>query len=363
MAQKIHVLFFARLERWGAGRRRSRLSPVAGLILFIHAVGAGAAEGPDFVEQHGRLSVRGAELVDQYGRPVQLTGISSHGLQWYPEFVNEDAMRWLRDDWGINVFRAAMYTDPEANGYIANPAVKEKVVEAVEAAIRLGIYVIIDWHILRDGDPNAYKWQAKEFFAEMAARYGEYPNIIYEIANEPNGDVHWRSHVKPYAMEVIPVIREYDPNNLILVGTPFWSQEIHYAADDPLPFSNVAYVLHFYAGSHGEELRARIDYARQQGVCVFISEWGVSKATGDDGVFPRQSDQWLDFLDARGISWVNWNLSAKKESSAALLPGASRWGGWGEDQLSESGRYVRERLRDLRRARQAQQDGVHAPGG
>ncbi|WP_078553684.1 cellulase family glycosylhydrolase [Bacillus alkalicellulosilyticus] len=297
-----------------------------------------------FVGQNGQLSISGSQLVNENGEPVQIKGMSSHGLQWYGNFVNYDSIKWLRDDWGITVFRAAMYTS--SGGYIENPSVKEKVKEAVEAAIDLGIYVIIDWHILSDNDPNIYKEEAKEFFAEMSALYGEYPNVIYEIANEPNGNVNWDNHIKPYAEEVIPVIRANDPNNIIIVGTGTWSQDVHDAANNQLADPNVMYSLHFYAGTHGQSLRDRADYALSQGAPIFVSEWGTSAATGDGGVFLSEAQQWIDWMDDRQLSWANWSLTDKDESSGALRPGASPTGGWSTSDLSPSGAFVREKLRE-----------------
>lgn len=303
-------------------------------------------EGPTVVERHGKLSVSGTDLVDEHGQPVQLKGISSHGLQWFGHLVNKDSMRWLRDDWHMTVFRAAMYTAED--GYITNRSVKDKVKEAVEAAIELGIYIIIDWHILSDNDPNTYKEEAKEFFAEMAQLYGQYPHVLYEIANEPNGrEVTWKNSIKPYAEELIPVIREHAPDSIILVGTGSWSQDVHHAADDQLSADNIMYVAHFYAGTHGQSLRNQIDYALKKGAPIFVTEWGTSAATGGDGVFLEQAKVWLDFLDERNISWVNWSLTDKNESSGALSPTVpkSTKGNWTEEMLSESGRFVREQMR------------------
>ncbi|WP_078579508.1 cellulase family glycosylhydrolase [Salipaludibacillus agaradhaerens] len=304
-----------------------------------------AADNDSVVEEHGQLSISNGELVNERGEQVQLKGMSSHGLQWYGQFVNYESMKWLRDDWGINVFRAAMYTS--SGGYIDDPSVKEKVKEAVEAAIDLDIYVIIDWHILSDNDPNIYKEEAKDFFDEMSELYGDYPNVIYEIANEPNGsDVTWDNQIKPYAEEVIPVIRNNDPNNIIIVGTGTWSQDVHHAADNQLADPNVMYAFHFYAGTHGQNLRDQVDYALDQGAAIFVSEWGTSAATGDGGVFLDEAQVWIDFMDERNLSWANWSLTHKDESSAALMPGANPTGGWTEAELSPSGTFVREKIRE-----------------
>ncbi|UTR16833.1 cellulase family glycosylhydrolase [Salipaludibacillus sp. LMS25] len=304
-----------------------------------------AAADVSVVEEHGQLSISNGELVNERGEQVQLKGMSSHGLQWYGQFVNYESMKWLRDDWGITVFRAAMYTS--SGGYIEDPSVKEKVKEAIEAAIDLGIYVIIDWHILSDNDPNIHKEEAKDFFDEMSELYGDYPNVIYEIANEPNGsDVTWDNQIKPYAEEVIPVIRNNDPNNIIIVGTGTWSQDVHHAADNQLADPNVMYAFHFYAGTHGQNLRDQVDYALDQGAAVFVSEWGTSAATGDGGVFLDEAQVWIDFMDERNLSWANWSLTHKDESSAALMPGATPTGSWTEAELSPSGTFVREKIRE-----------------
>ncbi|MCY8028462.1 cellulase family glycosylhydrolase [Bacillus inaquosorum] len=318
------------------------------LFIALLAIGglaapeASAAEAKTPVSINGQLSIKGTQLVNQDGKAVQLKGISSHGLQWYGDFVNKDSLKWLRDDWGITVFRAAMYTAD--GGYIDNPSVKNKVKEAVEAAKELGVYIIIDWHILNDGNPNQNKEKAKEFFEEMSSLYGNTPNVIYEIANEPNGDVNWKRDIKPYAEEVISVIRKHDPDNLIIVGTGTWSQDVNDAADDQLKDANVMYALHFYAGTHGQFLRDKANYALSKGAPIFVTEWGTSDASGNGGVFLDQSREWLNYLNSKNISWVNWNLSDKQESSSALKPGASKTGGWPLTDLSASGTFVRENI-------------------
>lgn len=318
-------------------------SGAASALLGAALIFSSSAAAATPVEQYGQLSVANGKLVDASGKAVQLKGISSHGLQWYGNYVNKETMQWLRDDWGISVFRVAMYT--EEGGYISNPSLINKVKEAVAAAQSLGVYIIVDWHILSDGNPNTYKAQAKTFFNEMAELYGNSPNIIYEIANEPNGGVTWNAQIRPYALEVTQTIRDKDPDNIIIVGTGTWSQDIHDAADFPLPDANTMYALHFYAGTHGQSLRDRIDYAQSRGAAIFVSEWGTSDASGNGGPYLPESETWIDFLNNRGISWVNWSLADKAEASAALAPGASTSGGWTEQALSTSGRFVREQIR------------------
>ncbi len=293
------------------------------------------------VSENGALQVIGTQLCNAEGEPVLLRGMSSHGIAWFPKYAGEAAIAETARR-GANVYRVAMYTG-EYGGYITNPGIKNTVIQAVDAAIRNDMYVIIDWHILSDGDPRAHQTESIAFFQEMARRYRGNPAVIYEICNEPNGGVTWSGAVKPYAEAVIPAIRAIDPAAVILVGTPNWSQDVDAAARDPLPYRNIMYTLHFYAGTHGAVLLGKLDAALKLGAPVFVSEWGTSQASGAGGVYLEAADAWLNELEERGISWVNWSLCDKNESSAALMPGAPA-GGWSEGNLSPSGRYVMNRL-------------------
>jgi len=304
-------------------------------------------QGRTVVERFGQLRVEGTKLLAEDGRQIQLRGISSHGLQWYGRYANEDVIRWLRDDWNIQVWRAALYLGE--GGYILQRSLKNLVIDSVEAAINLGLYVIIDWHVHLDQDPNLYKSHAIEFFTEMAERYGSYPNIIYEICNEPNGPhVTWNEVVRPYAEELIAVIRQYDPNNIIIVGTPTWSQDVDIAALNPLEGNNIMYALHFYAGTHGKELRDKAAIAIERGLPLFVTECGTSQATGAGGVYEKEFLQWLSFLKKHQISWVNWSMTNKGEDSGILVYNADRFGrgGWTDQDLSQSGKFIRKIMRN-----------------
>ncbi len=206
---------------------------------------------PSVVEQHGQLSVKGNRIVDKNGKPVILRGMSLYWSQWKGQFYNANAIKWLRDDWHCTIVRAAMAVG--SKGYMTNPdREKAKVKAVVQAAIDLGIYVIIDWH---DDHANRNTKLAQEFFEEMAQTYGRYPNVIYELWNEPLDKDDWSTVVKPYHEAVIPKIRAHDPNNLIICGTPTWSQDVDKASRDPIKFANVAYTLHFYSITPKKSLR------------------------------------------------------------------------------------------------------------
>lgn len=299
-------------------------------------------EKNNFVSYNGRLKVKDVNLVNQYDEIIQLRGISTHGIQWYSKYANKEVMKQLKDDWNCNVFRIAMYT--EENGYISNNSLKDKVEEIVKYAIDLDMYVIIDWHILSDNNPNIHKEEAKSFFKDMAIKYKDIPNVIFEICNEPNGNVNWNNDIKPYAIEIINTIREYNKDAIIIVGTGTWSQDINDAADNPLNFDNIMYACHFYAGTHTSWLRDRIDYARSKNIAIIISEWGTSQADGNGGVYKEESLKWLEYLNEKNISWINWALSDKNETSALLIPNTP-YNDISDKYLSESGKFIKEQMK------------------
>ena len=291
------------------------------------------------VERHGQLRVQGNRIVNQHGEPVVLRGMSLFWSQWMGQFYNGSAVKWLRDDWNANLVRAAMGV--HSGGYLQNPQAERQKVEAViDAAVQQGIYVIVDWHA-HEPEPEA----AGAFFAEIARKYGHLPNLIYETWNEPLNTHDWSTVIKPYHEAVIPRIRAHDPDNLVIAGTQTWSQDVDKAAADPLAFPNVAYTLHFYAGTHRQALRAKAEAALARGAALMVTEWGTSEASGTGNLDTAETRRWLDWMDRHQLSWANWSITDKAETSAALMPGAPGTGGWTEAMISPSGKLVREELR------------------
>ena len=295
----------------------------------------------------GALRVEGTQLVSQDGKPVRLLGVSTHGLQWYPQYVSGETFRELRDHWNINVIRLALYT--EESGWCASGAAeKDRLREILHRGIRLAaendLYVILDWHILSDGDPNQHLAEARAFFQEFSQEYKDSAHILYEICNEPNGGVSW-ARIRQYAEEVIPVIRGNDPDAVILVGTPTWSQDIDQALADPIKgYGSIMYTFHFYAATHRQDLRSRLGKTVGQGLPVFVSECGLCSADGNGSIDRESAAAWLELLDQKGISCVFWNLSNKNEASALLSPSCSGLSGFSAEDLSESGKLVHDYL-------------------
>jgi len=295
------------------------------------------------VAVNGQLSVCGAHLCNEGGSPIQLRGVSSHGLSWYGQYMNRSSIAWLASDWGVDVVRAAMYT--EQGGYVDGGSWQRNLLEArldtmVAATEAAGVYLIIDWHILTDKNPQTNQDSAISFFKRMVSKYHGKSHILWEICNEPNGTTTW-TQISAYANAVIPAIQAINAQAVIIVGTPTWSQDVDVAAAAPLSYANVMYTLHFYAGTHKQALRDRVATAIAKGLPIFSTEWGTTDASGDGNVDTASSREWLDSLASWKISWCNWSISDKVESSAALVSGADTLGGWTETGLTASGRFVR----------------------
>ncbi|MCI8503129.1 MAG: glycoside hydrolase family 5 protein [Dorea sp.] len=296
--------------------------------------------------KNGRLKVKKTSLLNSKGKPVVLKGVSTHGINWFPEYVNPDSFKTLRDNWRVNCIRLAMYTE-EYNGYCSGGSkkdLKSLIDKGVTYATELGMYVIIDWHILSDSNPNKNKKQAISFFKEMAKKYRKNKNVLYEICNEPNGGTSWKD-IKSYAKSVIKTIRTYDKKNIILVGTPTWSQDVDTAADSPIKgYSNLMYTFHFYATTHKDNYRSKVEKAIKKGLPVFVSEFGISESSGNGKINKKEANKWIKFLKKRKISFVCWNLSNKNESSALLKSSCQKTKGFKSSDLSAAGKWFKKVL-------------------
>ncbi|MCM3162401.1 carbohydrate-binding domain-containing protein [Metabacillus litoralis] len=330
--------------------------------------------------QGGALSLKVVNgqktLVDKNGQPIQLRGMSTHGLQWFPGILNENAFSALSNDWGSNLIRLAMYVGE--GGYATDPKLmKQRVIDGIELAKANDMYVIVDWHVHAPGDPNADVYKgAMNFFKEISSLYPNDPHIIYELANEPSSnsndgpgltnDAEGWAKVKSYAEPIIKMLRDSGNQNIVIVGSPNWSQRADLAADNPIDDANTMYTVHFYTGSHPaasdssnrENVMSNARYALEKGQAVFATEWGTSEANGNNGPYLEEANQWINFLNENNISWANWSLTNKNETSAAftpfqlgkteatdLDPGADQV--WAPKELSLSGEYVRARIKGV----------------
>ena len=296
------------------------------------------------VKRNGQLQVKGTQLCNQQGQPVVLRGMSLGWHNFWPRFYTAGTVKWLHEDWKVDLVRAAMGIEPRPNGYLHAKASSLNAIETViKAAIEQDIYVIVDWH-----SHNIQLEEAKAFFKEIATRYGNHPHIIYEIFNEPDQE-SW-PEVKAYSVELINTIRAIDKDNIILVGNPHWDQDLHIVADDPInDQTNIMYTLHYYAATHKQQLRDRGEYALSKGIPLFISESAGMEASGNGPLNEVEWKRWIDWSEKHKISWVSWSVADKNETCSVLYPTASSEGGWKETDLKPSGILTRNFLRQFSR--------------
>lgn len=302
------------------------------------------------VSAHGQLYVNNSNLMDEQGRITVLRGISSHGITWYPQYLNGGAMKTLRE-YGANLFRIAMYTEPTGAYLDDRERSMEYLYMGAESALSQDMYVIVDWHILKDGDPNEFIEEAESFFYEVSAHYADEPGILYEICNEPNGETTWEDIVR-YAQRIIPVIRSNAPEAVVIVGTPHHCTDFTGPLEHPLDFENIMYSLHRYIDISIEEPgdAGQLPALLEQGLPVFVSEWGVAmgeqayledeKADLSGNAYPERAQPFIDYMSEHNISWAGWALSNKEEWHSAVRSDCEKLSGWTEEDLTISGRLM-----------------------
>ena len=294
------------------------------------------------------LRVGGNHLVNPNGKTVRLCGVSTHGLAWFPQYVNKAAFQQLRDEWGVNVIRLALYTE-EYNGYLSGgdqKAQRKLINKGVKYATSLGMYVIIDWHILNDNNPNTHIEEAKKFFNKMSGKYADHTNVLYEICNEPHG-VSWKNDIKPYALAITKVIRKHDKDAIIIVGTNTWSQDVDDVISDRLPDPNTVYTLHFYAATHQDQNRDKAKRALDAGVPVFISESSICDASGNGSYDMASAEKWFELVRQYHMGFIAWSLCNKAESSALLNSSCQAVNGWKDSDYTQAGKWYRSKFQEV----------------
>jgi endoglucanase len=324
------------------------MKKVIGIILLVIIIKANvfAQSTQTPVQINGALHIENGRIVNKNGEAPQLRGISFSWSLWRGrKYYNPAVVNWLSVDFKVSIIRAAMGIQPD-HGYLQEPALQTQLmINVIDQAIKDGIYVLIDWH---DHHANQHIAESTAFFAQMAKKYTGVPNVIYEIWNEPEA-IEWDT-VKNYAVQLITEIRKYDGDNLIVVGSPRWDQNVNVAAADRITgFKNIAYSFHFYASdrNHQEKLRAKADSAIREGLPLIVTEWGVGEANGNGKFKMMENKTWLQWMEDNKLSWVNWNITDKNETTALLMPGAPNNGNWTDDQLTAAGLYIREKLKEL----------------
>lgn len=306
------------------------------LLLLCPCFTVHTASAASPVAKWGRLQVKGTQIVSDKGKKVQLKGVSTHGIAWFPQYVNKssfDSMKRM----GANTIRLAFYSDPAA-GY--NAGLYKKVEEGIQAATGLGMYVVLDWHILSDGNPKIYEKNAGKFFTYFSRKYGKQKNILYEICNEPNGNVTWAKDIKPYARRIIKKIRKYDKKNIIIAGSSTWSQDVDQTAKSPLKGKNIAYSLHFYAATHKEDLQQKLKTAYKAGLPILVTEFSICDASGNGAIDKSSGKKWIKLLKKYKIGFIAWSLCNKQESASLIKASCSKTGNFKKSDLSKTGKWI-----------------------
>lgn len=294
------------------------------------------------VAANGQLQVIDNQLSNEKGEAVWLRGMSSHGIQWYRNDISDESLDILAYNWKSDIVRLSLYA--REGGYERDPEwFTEIMEEKIQMVIDRGLYVIIDWHQLHPGNPLEDIDNAIIYLTHMAKKFGHLPNVIYEICNEPN-ECEW-TDVKEYAEIVIPIIREIDPDSVIIVGTHGWGSlgisdgdNEQTIIDNPVNASNIIYSFHFYAASHDFDIYGSALRRFAKILPIMVSEFGTQEYTGDGPNDFSSTDKYLDMFEELKISWINWNFSTDHRSGAVLNKAGDYI------NLKDSGVYIRDRI-------------------
>lgn len=332
---------------------KSVISIFAILALVITMLGAMVVTGTDRIAQaketpletNGRLSVKNGTIVNRNGKAFVIKGVSTHGLSWYPQYVNKKAFASLKK-MGANTIRLAMYTE-EYMGYCTGGKENQKklrklIDKGVKAATELGMYVIIDWHILSDGNPLTHKKAAKSFFKTVAKKYSGYQNVLYEICNEPNGGGGSWDNIRKYAKTMVKTIRSVNKKAIIIVGTPTWSQDLEQPLNKKVSGKNIVYAFHFYAATHKQDLRNRVEAVLKKGLPVLVTEFSLSEASGNGAVSVQEANKWMKLFNKYNVGRVCWNLSNKNETSSMIKSSCNKTSDWKDNELTKVGKWIKK---------------------
>lgn len=265
----------------------------------------------------GWLQVVGNKILNSNGQQVILKGVSIADPEhlntkpWERPGVTARSVASLATDkYNAKVVRLPILPGDPAypqEGFFSATNGGEKyfknhVEPVVKELTAKGIYVIIDLHYISNYDGLYDKVAA--FWKFMAPKFATNPYVLYEIFNEPIYPDNWATWKNTIAQPITDLIRQLAPNNLILVGGPYWSSHISGAAGNPVKGNNVVYVAHIYSNQSVDTWEMRYGAVADK-YPLFISEWGF-EAGGTEGgniTYGTNIEAWMR---SRGLSWTAW---------------------------------------------------------
>jgi endoglucanase len=184
---------------------------------------------------------------------------------------------------------------------------------AVDYATSKNLYAIVDYHQIDNVTTGTSSADAVTFWTTVAPVFAGYSNVVYEAFNEPidstgNAGITaagaWTSAFTTAAQSWISAIRAGAPNNVIIVGSPSWSQYPDGALTAGLTGGNLVFTAHAYPSNWpGTGFQSRVAKAAM-GEPVAMTEWGYSIGT------MTPNDTWAQnlqtFVNSGGESWTAW---------------------------------------------------------
>jgi len=324
----------------------------ATLLAVLASVGCGGgwnlAPPPPPPQGLSPLHTDGRFIKDSTGRTVILRGVAVADLMELDTMrapMNVATLLDLISDasqgWYARVVRLTVYPPdylPDPDGYFAN-----YLQPAVDHATARGLYAIVDWHEIGDAAPADQ--ETRQFWAKAAPAFASYSNVLYEVFNESEdlGDTSWATW-KANAQPWVDQIRRDAPDNIILIGAPFWTQDIGDAVTDPFAGSNLAYVGHIYPGISPSVWGpggafTQVAAARP----MMITEWGYRDGGTDptSGTQASFGDPLRAWVEAQRIGWTAWCADTIWDSTMfnaddwSLRVGPGEMGGFTKDWLAE----------------------------
>nr|BAF57334.1 putative glycosyl hydrolase family5 [uncultured symbiotic protist of Hodotermopsis sjoestedti] len=280
----------------------------------------------------GHLRVKGNKIVvGNSDKGLRLRGVNLSWNNWWHQFYNADTVRHLKNDFHVNVIRAAIGVEQDGGWESNKQRSYDDLYAVTDACIANSIYVIVDWQTF-----SIKLSEATEFFTKVANQYHSSNYIIYDLLNEPDSAT-W-DQIKSYSETLIKTIRAIDPNNLIIVPTPNWDQYVKQAAANPITSdNNIIYSIHIYVGTHP---MSYMDDARDalKTIPLLGGEIGAMNADGDGALDRTKFNQWINFYEENRIGWLCWGVQSKSESCSLLKP-SEDW-----NDLTEWGRLCKETI-------------------